>query len=459
MQALEAVRSPLTVCVEHLQQSAGPAASIENAGALAAKLLTDQNTLQACSQIILRDLGLTLRLLRIANSVLLNPGGKAVTSVTHAAALLGTDALAQIVDTVPRHKLAHPARELVALCHLTAVMARNLMGRLEPRYAEEAFVSGLFRNIGELCFALEMPEDYRKILAGSQGQMIGLRASCQRQTHFDFDELSAGLLQHWSLHGPPVLAAQSTPEALFAQHGNPEAEIALAASLAHVITVAHFRCEASEREKLMRPCWAALAKHYIVREAQVENLCAACLESTEGLLAGMDVSKDKLRLREWLPAVAGAEPRVSTAAAAPPSQTTISALLQSAIAKGIDRAAWLRFADPIISMGASAGSGWPPDGASELPRLIHPRKPPYLLAFGQRQDVWIDFVKDHRFRETPLAATLQPSAFFLLPVCDGRRVRGCLYFDWASKRDYSPETLLPALSALRDYMATNMLAM
>ena len=299
---------------------------------------------------------------------------------------------------------------------------------------------------------------YRKILAGSQGRMIGLRASCQRQTHFDFDELSAGLLQHWSFHGPPLLAAQSTPEALFAQHGNPEAEIALAASLAHVIGTAYFRCEPTEREKLMRPCWRALAKQYTMRELQVESMCAACLESIEELLTRMDVTKDKLRLRDWIPGVAAAESRVSTAAALP-RQTTISALLQSAIATGIDRAAWLRFADPVISMGASAGSGWPPDGAAELPRLIHPRKPPYLLAFGQRQDVWIDFAKDHRFRETSLATTLQPAAFFLLPVCEGRRVRGCLYFDWASRRDYSPETLLPALSALRDYMATNMLAM
>ena len=457
MQALEVVRSPLTVCVAHLQQTAGPAAGTENAGALAAKLANGQNTPQTYSQIILRDLGLTLRLLRVANADPFNPDGKIVTSVTHAVALLGTDALTRIVETVPRHQQAHPARELVALSYLTAVIARNLMVRLEPRYSEEAFIGGLLRNIGELCFALEMPEEYRKILAGSQGRMIGLRASCQRQTHFDFDELSAGLLQHWSFHGPPLLAAQSTPEALFAQHGNPEAEIALAASLAHVIGTAYFRCEPTEREKLMRPCWRALAKQYTMRELQVESMCAACLESIEGLLAGMDVSRDKLRLREWVQAVAGAETLGSTAAV--PSQTTISALLQRAIAKGIDRAAWLRFADPEISMDASAGSLWPPDGAADLPRLIHPRKPPYLLAFGQRQDVWIDFAKDHRFRETSLATTLQPAAFFLLPVCEGRRVRGCLYFDWASRRDYSPETLLPALSALRDYMATNMLAM
>jgi len=454
MQAPDVVRSPLTVCVDHLQQSAGPAANNENITALAANLLADKSTLQACSQIILQDLGLTLRLLRIANSALFNPGGKTVTSVTHAAALLGTDALAQIVDTVPRRKLTHPVLELSVLSQLTAILARTLMCRLEPRYAEEAFICGLFRNIGELIYALEMPDDYQRILAGGRGQLIGLRASCERHAHFDFDELSAGLLFHWSFHGSPILAAQSTPDALLAQAGNPDAEIALAGSLAHAITSAYFRTDASEREKLMRPCWTALAQQYQMREAQVESLCRIGFASIESRLHQMDLCAEKLRLKDWIPTEVWESPASSTLPL--PAATTLSALLQNAIASGVDRAAWLSFGDPGVSLGASAGFGWSAESASELPRLIHPRKPPYLLAFGQRQDVWIDLAKDHRFCDSPLVETLHPEAFFLLPVCDGRKVRGCLYFDWASKRNFAPETLLPALAALRDHMATNM---
>jgi len=458
MQALDAVRSPLTVCVEHLQHTAGPAANSENIVALAAKLSKDRSTLQACAQIILRDLGLTVRLLRIANSAMFNHAGTTVTSVTHAAALLGTDALGQMIDTVPRNRLTRPVLELVALSHLTAVMARNLIWRWEPRYSEEAYISGLFRNIGELSYALELGDEYNKILTGSQGTLCGLRHSCQRLLHFDFDELAGAMLSHWAFHGPPVLAAHSTPEALLAQSGNPDADVALAASLAHHICMAYFRGEPAERDKAMRGCWAPLAKQYHIREAQVESLCQSSLESLDELFHRMNLTADHLRLANWLQS--GKAAAAAAAVASPlTARTTVSALLQNALAAGVDRAAWLPFINQNVSLGASAGSGWPGNGARELVTLIHPRKPPFLLAFGQRQDVWIDLAKDDRFRDSPLVLKFQPSAFYLLPVSDTRRIRGCLYFDLSTKHEFSPESLLPGLCALRDHMATSMLAM
>jgi HD-like signal output (HDOD) protein len=452
------VRSPLTVCVERLQKTAGPAANSENIAALSARLLKNHGTFQACSRIILMDFGLTVRLLRIANSARFKQGGNTVTSVSHAAAMLGTDSLTQLIDTVPRHKLSRPVRELVALSHLTAVMARNLISRLEPRYAEEAYICGLLRNIGELSYALEMPDDYKKVLAGSQGHLAGLRDSFQRHSHFEFDELSTGLLFHWSLQGSLVLAALSTPDALLVQSGHPETDIALAASLAHHICMAYFRGEPAERDNTMRSCSVALATQYQMREAQVENFCRSSLESLDELMLRIGVSADGLRLTQWLQS--GLTNATVPAAADTPftTETTIFELLQFAIDKGVDRAAWLPIVDQTISLGAAAGSGWPGEGARELASLIQPRKPPFLLAFGQRQDVWIDFAKDDRFCESPLALKLKPTAFFLLPVCEAKRTRGCLYFDLAMKRDFAPESLLPTLSALRDHMATKMLA-
>lgn len=459
MQALDVVRSPLTVCVERLQKTAGPAANKENIVALSARLLKNHGTFDACSRIILRDFGLTVRLLRIANSALFKQSGNTVTSVSHAAAMLGTDALTQMIETVPRHKLSQPVRELVALSHLTAVMARNLISRLEPRYAEEAYICGLFRNIGELTYALEMPDDYKKVLAGSQGDLAGLRGSCQRHSQFEFDELTTGLLFHWAFQGSLVLAALSTPDALLVQAGHPETDIALAASLAHYICTAYFRGEPGERDNIMRFCWAPLANQYHMREAQVEYLSRTCLESLDELMLSMGVSADGLRLTDWLQSGLANATVAATVDTLFTAGTTIPELLQYAIAKGVDRAAWLPIIDQMMILGDSAGSGWPGDGAWELMSLIQPRKPPFLLAFGQRQDVWIDFAKDERFRESPLALKLKPVAFFLLPVCDAKTIRGCLYFDLSKKRDFAPETLIPALSALRDHLARNMPAM
>lgn len=458
MQSQELERSPLTVCVEQLRQTSGPAVRSDNAVALAAKLMSERTTLQACSHIMLGDLGLTLRLLRIANSAMFNQSGKTVMNVTHAAALLGTDALSEMLDSVPRQTLLHPVRELVALSHLTAVLASRLMGRVEPRYREEAFVSGLFRNMGEISFAMEMPEKYKQILRKSQGTLTGLRASSRMQAHFDFDELTAGLLHHWSLYGPPELAVQSTPEALLAQHGIPEASIALSASLAHAAATAYYRAETAERDKLMRPCWGAFAKVYQLREAQVESLCEEVLESMEGFLNRLHVCGDQLRFKPWVPSgeaeVAPEKGKVSLGPGA-----TMKTLLDLAVSNGIDRAAWLPYDDPEVRLAASSGGPWPDGRPDRLVALLPPKKPPFLLAFSLRQDVWIDFGKDDRFRDTPLGATMQPAVFFLFPVCEGRKVRGCLYFDWTEKKERAAETMLPELAALRDYLATNIASM
>jgi hypothetical protein len=130
-------------------------------------------------------------------------------------------------------------------------------------------------------------------------------------------------------------------------------------------------------------------------------------------------------------------------------------MLQAALAMGVDRIAWLPYNEPDITLASSAGT-WLHGEAELLPELLHPRKPPFLLAFGQRQDVWIDFSRDDRFRTSPLAARLHPTVYFLLPVIEGRKVRGCLYFDWHTRREFPPESILPALVSFRDYITSNM---
>jgi HD-like signal output (HDOD) protein len=462
MQAQDAERSPLIVCVEHLQQTSGPAATPDCVMALRGKLMTDRTTLPACARIILRDLAITLRLLRIANSAMVNPSGATVKSVSHATAMLGTDAVIQLLDSIPTGAMSRPVRELAVLNQLTAWMARALMLRREPRFVEETFISGLFRNLGELSYAIEFPKEYDAILIGSRGTIAGLRASCRSHAKFDFDELTAALLQFWSLHGSMVLAAQSTPDALAAQHGNPEAEIALAASLAHLVITAYFRAEGAERDRILKPYWSVIEKEFCVHENQLADLCDSILAVNKAYMENNHVTREGMRLRTMVPEAEVPAPAVpvSTVAPAAPAFTfqigpTVKSFLKNAIGELADRAAWIKFDDPNLRVSSVAGE-WPNGGVDALPSLLNPRKPPFLMAFGHRQDVWVDFLKDDRFRDSPLAQKLHPAAFFLLPVVDGRKVRGCLYFDWADKRGTAPETVLPALMAMRDHLATNM---
>jgi HD-like signal output (HDOD) protein len=457
MIAPETARSPLETCLEQLQRSAGPPPAPEALAALSARLNSTQVNLQSCGRIIERDYGLTLRLLRTANSSLFTHGDPPTFSIPHAVALVGTDSLSHLIATADAQPLCRPVSELVAISRLTAILAGSLMARQEPRFADDAAIAGLFRNIGEICFALEFPDDYADLLRRALGYVTGLRAACRTAHHFDFDEISARLLDAWGFHGAPALSALSTPEALSAQHGLPEADVALAASLGHVLATAHFRCDSAERDRLIRPFLPVLAHNYHLRERHLGELCLYAAEAFQPHLEAMRLEYDQLYLRRLQPDGALA-PVHSTAADPAPAVSSTVALLRAAIAKGVDRAAWLSFTDPGVRLEAAAGEGWPDGGPARLAQLIDPRKPPFLLAFGQRQDVWIDFARDHRFLASPLAQTLQPTAFSILPVYEGRRVRGCFYFDWINAAERPPENILPALCALRDAMGSRISA-
>ncbi|MBM3784852.1 MAG: HDOD domain-containing protein [Acidobacteria bacterium] len=452
-----AVLSPLDVAVQHLQHAPGPPAIGENAFALAGKLLSDQSTIQAGARIIERDLGLTLRLLRMVNSAMFNHAGRTILSVTHASALIGTDMMSQLLETVPRNAIPRPARELVVLSQIAGHFSWVLMARVEPRWTEDAFIAGLFRNMGEVMVALEQPEDYQHILHLSGGTLPGLRAGCRRHLHFDFDELTAMLLNTWSLHGAPDLAARSTPEALLAQGTQSETMMALAAALGHSLTQACFRAEDKDRDSVLRACWPALARIFRVRDVHLPELCDIVFKSVEGLAKATQVSREQLRLKPWVPEAAP-EARPAEApvvAGAIAGGATIESILRSALGHGMDRAAWLPLVESGIGVPWLEGEGWPAGVSSEIDTLFPVRKPPFLLAFSQRRDVWIDCGKDDRYNNTGMVKRLLPAAFFLLPVCEGRTVKGCLYFDWSKRRDQPPETLLATLQALRDFMAAN----
>jgi HD-like signal output (HDOD) protein len=160
MQAKPAAPKPLAVCAEQLRQTPGPAVLSDNALALSARLTSDRSTLRSCAGIFSQDPGLALKLLRTVNSAMFNPAPEPVIHLGHAAALLGTEALVQLVGSVPRGALSTPANELSVLGLLTAHCSQRLMALLDPHRTEEAYLTGLLRNIGELVFAIEKPVEY-----------------------------------------------------------------------------------------------------------------------------------------------------------------------------------------------------------------------------------------------------------------------------------------------------------
>lgn len=122
--------------------------------------LTD-NDKAAVSQLadaILRDPGMTAKLLRIANSVIFNTSGIPITTVSRAVVMLGFDMVRQValsvafVDALLRGPVRERVlREMARACH-AAVQARWLAAKRHDPQSEEVFIAALLYRFGEMAF-------------------------------------------------------------------------------------------------------------------------------------------------------------------------------------------------------------------------------------------------------------------------------------------------------------------
>jgi HD-like signal output (HDOD) protein len=122
---------------------------------------------------ILRDPGMTAKLLRIANSVIFNTSGVQITTVSRAIVMLGFDMVRQIalsiafVDAFLRGQVRERVlREMARAIH-AAVQARWLAVKRHDAQPEEVFISALLYRFGELafwCFAGEAGDELDRAL-------------------------------------------------------------------------------------------------------------------------------------------------------------------------------------------------------------------------------------------------------------------------------------------------------
>ena len=74
--------------------------------------------------------------------------------------------------------------------------------------AEDAFLAGLFHDVGKLVIAVAMPDQYESIVTAAAVTCESLRESERRMLQIDHAELSALAVDYWGLSEPIRLAAE-----------------------------------------------------------------------------------------------------------------------------------------------------------------------------------------------------------------------------------------------------------
>ncbi|MEM8944251.1 MAG: HDOD domain-containing protein [Planctomycetota bacterium] len=171
----------------------------------------DARALKECIQ---TDPALTAKLLRVVNSSLFGLS-REVCDLNQALALLGTKPLKLLVlgFSLPENLFAEVAREQLDWYWSTtltrAVAAREISEQLFDRPGDDAFLAGLFQDIGVLVLLGELQEPYADFLSGVIDQRVDLQQLEMDSLGFDHLQLTSALLEHWNM---PQLLVKSLAE-------------------------------------------------------------------------------------------------------------------------------------------------------------------------------------------------------------------------------------------------------
>jgi serine/threonine protein kinase len=115
-----------------------------------------EQSVQALSEVLLKDFALTNKLLRLVNSSRYGNYGGTISTISRAVLILGVDVVRDLAITLVLFEHLHnkgqaaKLRDDVIQALFTGIVARRLARGTGARDSEEGFVSGVFRNLGRL---------------------------------------------------------------------------------------------------------------------------------------------------------------------------------------------------------------------------------------------------------------------------------------------------------------------
>ena len=163
--------------------------------------------------LIERDPLLSAQILAIANSAAFGRA-QPISSIQHAIAMIGLGAvrkfaLARSISNLFGKRKIAPSFSMTRFnLHSVATgMFLELLSDMAPlEDTEDAFLAGLFHDVGKLVIAVALPEQYEEILGTAALTCEPILEIERRILQFDHAELSALAVDYWGL-GEPIRAA------------------------------------------------------------------------------------------------------------------------------------------------------------------------------------------------------------------------------------------------------------
>ena len=155
------------------------------------------------ASVILRDYALTSKLLKLVNSAYYSGMGGEVTNISQAIVILGMNQLRMSASSLTyigqMNGASQELKESITKSFLSGLIARHLAQQSGLPDAEEAFICGLFQNIGENLVIYYFEEEYEEIRKLCDSTSADQRSASEAILGIGFDDLGAAVARSWKL--------------------------------------------------------------------------------------------------------------------------------------------------------------------------------------------------------------------------------------------------------------------
>jgi hypothetical protein len=431
------------------------------------------------ARIILKDLGLTLHVLRVANSPLYNRSGRAIIGVVHAITLLGWDTVRNLVGAM--HFIEHYAREspglreLMMFSMLTATHSRQLAAQVGYPRPEEAYVVGLFRNLGEVLLARHFGREYAQMLLLTQQENISEHAACMQVFGFSFEDLALRLADCWTM--PCVSYTLAGGQTCTTAE---ERCLASVANFGHQLTSVLYRQGGPVESLPACAIFGPSGANCCPSRRDIRNLVNQAVDDTRDTFnalripigaLGLDKQAEQARAilnsLEQIQPVAGFTEMDGVARMAesmlgsPAFEISIFIqLLLDAVVRycGFQRAIFALLSEDRTAIRGRLGSGQDIDDALHLFHFSLMRGDPALsAAIDRKLDLWINTKTDTRYTASRITALFESPNFVLLPVAVDDIVAGTIFAE--RKAPFSSPELRKCVEDVRRLIAVGIAKM
>ncbi|MCC6343151.1 MAG: HDOD domain-containing protein [Bryobacterales bacterium] len=400
------------------------------------------------TNIVLREYSISLKMLRAANSPLYNRSGKPILSVSHAASLLGLQAIRDLAAGTmffEHFRNRSPGlRQLMFLSLLTANHARETASVLGYSRVEEAYLCGMFRNLGEVLVASYLDEDYNRILMERKQPKFSERHAVKKILRFTYEDLGRAMVEHWGL----PQAVKETLRECVAGSAPPRPHqdefLTAVVGLSHRLTGAVYRQDTSSPATQLESLREAFHRTLGITTEQLESILESAVRETQETSRHLSIPFDTLRLKQQMekalvlpppPAEPEEEFLTSLSRQIESGEYELQDLLLSILEKvarecALDRALFCLVDPASNSIHGRVGFGAQSDmllQSFHFPLSL--RGGPVALAILRKHDLFQFGERDSRFDRSAFLQQLGSSSFLLCPVIVDGMVIGCLYGD------------------------------